>query len=291
MPTVIRTDNSTVDDVFETFIAEARTTMDDYGLVEKTFDRTTLPKNAGRAYNEPKLSRTTAARWNEGEPHPEATLTSTNLHITPYMSGLKVPITRRHMEMANENYGAKLGQAIGQALAVFKDTELITNFDTFTAELPGAGSAFTLGGARAAAARIFRGSGEPYKGNELFGILHSYQMHDLLESVGNYSSGNPTNADPGIPADLLKNYEVTRLAGITFTKDDNIAADGSDDAKGGIYARQAVRLIDFNMPDTYKEENKDTGTWIFYGDQDFGHGIYVNAWGVCILSDVTAPTS
>lgn len=288
---IIKTGNATVDDVFTTYKADIRLTMDDMGIVEKFVNRETLPKNEGTTWNRAKLSRATSYSWNEGEPHPEVSLTSSLQTITPAQNGLKVGITQRHMDMAQENLGSKIAKVIGQALSVYKDEQLISNFDSFTASLPGANTALTLGGIRAAVARIRDGSGEPYNGSSIYGILHPFQMHDVLESAGNYSSGNPQLGDSGVPDELMRKYIVANLVGVAFAQDANIATDGSDDAKGAVFAREAIDLIDFTMPDTDKEFDKDTKSWFFYGDQDFGHGVYSLTWGVEIYSDVTAPTA
>ncbi len=297
MPVVIKTNNVSVDDVFETSKASVRLTMVDSDIVAKHVDRDTLPKHSGLSYNEPKITQPEASVWNEGEPHPEATLTSSNLQITPALSGLKIIITKRHMEMASEDLGPKIGKVQGVALGQYKDKNLISLFDSFTASLPGAGSALTLGNIRAARARIRTGNsnagstGEPYNGNDFHGILHPYQMHDLLESAGGgYGSGHPT-MDQGIPGELIKKYATYELAGITFEEDANLVEDASNDTKGAVFAREAIRLVDFNMPDLDKEYDKDTGSWIFYADQDFGSGLYSLVWGTEIYSDITVPTA
>lgn len=297
MAVVIKTNNATVDDVFETFKASTRMTMVDSDIVARHVDRTTLPKNAGTSWNEPKLSQPDASAWNEGEPHPEASLTSSNLQITPGLSGLKILITKRHMEMANESLGNKIGQVEGKALGKYKDRNLISLFDSFTASIPGAGSALTMGNFRAARARVRTGNsnggsqGEPYGGNDYHAILHPYQMHDLLESIGNYSSNNPTNAEQGVPGELIRKYAIYNIIGVEVEEDANLDEDSSNDTKGALFAREAIRLVDFNTPDFDKEYDKDTGTWIFYGDQDFGSGLYSLVWGTELYSDITVPSA
>lgn len=292
MPLTIKTNNTSVDDVFATYKAEIRLTMIEEDVTSRHVDRTTLPKNSGTSWNEAKITQPDAAAWNEGEPHPEATMTSTNLQITPAMSGLKLVITRRHMEMAQEDLGAKIAQVIGKALANYKDDQLVTDFDSGAISIPGAGNALSMGVIRAGLSRIRNGngSGEPYTGSDFHCVLHPYALHDILESIGNYTSGNPQNTEPGMPQDLLKKYAIYNILGVQFEQDSNITVDGSDDAKSGLFAREAIRLVDFNMPDTDKEFDKDTKTWAFFGDQDFGHGVYNTSWLVELYSDVLAPT-
>lgn len=292
MPLVIKTNNASIDDVFETSIAEIRLTMDDFDIIAPLVDRTTMQKNSGLTYNEPKLSRVTAARMNEGEPHFEQTMTSSNLQVTPSLSGLKLIITKRHTEMATENLGTKIAQAQSQALGVYKDVQLATNFDLFTAELPGAGSALSFGNFRAGRARIRNGNttGEPYKGKSIRSILHPYQYLDLLDSINNLNSGSLVTADVGVPAELVKNYNVSNIVGVSVVEDANLSVDASDDTHGSMFAMEAIRLVDFDMPELDKEIDKDTLSWIFYAHQDFGHTIYQLGWGADIYSDVTAPT-
>jgi hypothetical protein len=292
MALTIKTTNATIDDVFTTYKAAVRMTMVEGDITARHVDRTTLPNHEGLTWNEAKITQPDAGAWQEGEPHPETTMTSTVLQITPAQSGLKVLVTSRHLNMAPAELGGKIAKVIGVALDNYKDDQLVLDFDSGAISIPGAGSAFSAGVARAARARIRHGNaGEPYHGNDFHGVLQPYTMHDLMESMGGYSSGNPTNTDPGLTQDILKKYAVYEWFGIQFEEDSNITTDASDDAKSAIFAREALRLVDFAAPKTDKEYIKDTGVHVFYGDQDFGHGVYYTNWLAEIYADVLAPTS
>lgn len=170
---VIRTNNTTIDDVFRTYKSKIRMTMVEEDVTSKHVDRTTLPTGEGLTWNEAKITQPDAGAWNEGEPHPEATMTSTNLQITPAQSGLKIIITKRHQRMAQEDLANKISKVIGSALANYKDDQLITDFSSGAIALPGAGSALTMGIIRACLARVRHGNGgEPYHGSDLHGIVH-----------------------------------------------------------------------------------------------------------------------
>jgi hypothetical protein len=288
---VIKTGNSTLDNVFPTIISEIRWTMQVDGIVEKLVDRATMKENTGTAYLEAKLAASTAYDLDEGEPFPDQVLTDTSFTVTPAEVGLKLAITSRHLKMATRNMWADLSKSAARAMAKKKDEKLISNFDNFSTSNPGAGNALTAGGFRAYSAVVRTGGNVEPAGNQpIYAVLHPYQADDLMLSImGGFSSGNAV-ADTGISAEVLRNYFVTKVFGVEVYWDQNIAIDSSDDCKGAIFAKEALKLVDFQTPETRSKEDFDTRSMILYAWADYGYAEWLDGWGYEVYSDILAPT-
>jgi len=185
---------------------------------------------------------------------------------------------------------AKLGALAQNAMQRKKDEDGLTILDGFSTSLCGAGSTLTSGHIGAASARVTGNSTEPGK-PPIYGVLHSYQLKDIedeiVAGVGTY------NIPEGLTARVLQDGWSGKLHNVQMFMDNNISIDSSDDAKGGVFAKEAIVLVQGRAPRavSVRDESLGAGATKVYMYDEYAYGERVDSWGCEVLSDATAPTS
>ena len=83
------------------------------------------------------------------------------------------------------------------------------------------------------------------------------------------------------------------IAGAQLYPDGNITIDGSTDAKGGVFAQEALIIVQGRAPRMVAVRAEDIGggaTKVYHYDE-YAYGERQDKWGVELYSDATAPTS
>jgi hypothetical protein len=83
------------------------------------------------------------------------------------------------------------------------------------------------------------------------------------------------------------------IAGAQLYPDGNITIDSGTDAKGGVFAQEALVLVQGRAPRLHTEWTPKIGggaTRVYHFDE-YEYGERLDTWGVEIYSDATAPTS
>jgi len=83
------------------------------------------------------------------------------------------------------------------------------------------------------------------------------------------------------------------IAGAQIYPDGNITIDSDADGKGGVFAQEALVLVQGRAPRMVAERAEEIGggaTKIYHYDE-YAYGERLDTWGVEIYSDCTAPTS
>ena len=123
-------------------------------------------------------------------------------------------------------------------------------------------------------------------------VLHGYQLKDiedeLLSGIGTYILGE------GETARVFKQGFKGMCRGAQVYEAGNISIDSSDDAKGGVFARDALVLVQGKVPwaKTIRNEKLGGGATevLHYDEYAYGERSSGN-WGFELYSDATAPTS
>ena len=119
-------------------------------------------------------------------------------------------------------------------------------------------------------------------------MLHPYQAHDLaadLAPVGTYP------VPSGISQTVLENHWVGRAFGVDLFQAGNLPVDGEDDAKGGVFSREALVLVIFKDWAVERERDASLRAWELNVVADYGYAEYQDAWGVEMYFDAAAPSS
>lgn len=278
-------------DSLPTVIASARLVREQEGVMPQLVDKVTLGEGVGLSWNEISLAQLTAQSITETtELDNPQQLDDTLLTVTPTVVGIETVITDRVAARISKNVYAKLGSLAQNAVQRKKDEDGLSMLDSFSTSIGGAGTTLTSGHIGAAMAQIQGNSTEPGKA-PFRCVLHPYQAHDIedeiVAGVGTYPVGE------GLTARVFSEGFSGMIAGAQVYLDGNISADSSDDAKGGVFAQEALVLVQGRAPRAVavRAENIGGGATKMYFYDEYAYGERQDAWGCEIYSDATAPTS
>ncbi len=281
------TTSASIGDVVDTVIAEARRTQLHRTVMEPVVRTYRVARGEGDQLEIPKFGTVTASALTEGVDmaNPQ-TLTTTKLVISPAEVGAQIVVTDRALRTATEDMARAAGRVLGDAIAKKLDQDLLGLLDGFGTSLGGAGVNVTMGHLRAAVSRL-HGAGEPAPG-PFQAVLHPYQAHDLAADI------SPTGTYPvpsGISQTVLENHWVARAFGVDVFQAGNLSVDASDDAKGGVFSKEAIVLVIFKNWAVERERDASLRAWELNVVADYGFGEYEDSWGVEVYFDAAAPSS
>ena len=271
---------------------EARTVREYEGVMPQLVDKKTLGEGIGLDWNEITYAALTAQAVTETtELDNPQQISDTLLTITPTVVGIETLITDRVMKRISKNGLSQIGKLAQAAIQRKKDEDGLVVLDGATTSLCGAGSTLTSGHISAAKNRISSNTTEP--GNPPYRcVLHGYQIKDisdeLIAGVGTY------NISDGLTARVFTEGFSGMVGGAQVYEDGNVTIDSAADAKGGVFAREGIVMVQGRTPWILTKERPEIGggaTSVYhydeyaYGERSSGNWLYE------IYSDATAPTS
>jgi len=272
--------------------ASARNVREYEGVMPQLVDKVTLGAGVGLSWNEVSYDQLVASAITEStrSSNPQQ-IVDTLLTITPTVSQISTMISDRVAERISKKGFAKLGGLAMNAVQRKKDEDGLTTLDGATTSLSGAGTTLTSGVIASASYRITSNTVEPGH-DPIRTVLHGFQLKDIHDEitagVGTYPVGE------GLTARVFAEKFRGMLAGSQVYEDGNVAIDGSDDAKGGVFAQEGIVLVQGRMPKVVPVRREEVGggsTEVFvrdeyaYGERSAGN------WLFEIYSDALAPTS
>jgi len=272
-------------------LASARIVRENEGVMPQLVDKVTLAEGTGLAWNEVKFDQLTAQDITETTTldNPQQ-LSDSLLTITPSVAGIETVITDRVAARISKNAYAKIGSLAQNAIQRKKDEDGLTVLDGFSLEYCGAGNVLYPGHIAAAMAVIQGNETEPAK-PPFRCVLHPYQIKDIeddiVASVGTYPIAE------GLTARVFTEGFRGMIAGAQLYPDGNISIDDDDDAKGGVFAQEAIILVQGRAPRmvAVRDEALGGGATKVYHYDEYAYGERLDTWGGEIYSDATAPTS
>jgi len=279
-------------DSLDTVVASARQIREFEGVMPNLVDKITLAEGTGLSWREVSMDALTAQTVTETTvlDNPQQ-MSDSLMTITPTVTGIQTLITDRVASRLNPKAYAQLGSLAQNAIQRKKDEDGLTVLDGATTSLPGAGNTLTSGHIASAVYRISSNTTEP--GNPPYRcVLHGFQLKDIfdeiVQGIGTY------NVPEGLTARVFAEGFRGQIANAQLYEDGNISIDGNDDAKGGVFAQEAIILVQGRAPRTATVRREDIGggaTVLYlydeyaYGERSSGNWLYE------IMSDATAPTS
>lgn len=271
------TTSSTLDDLFANIIAQARFTAEEQSLMMGLVTQYEIGSQAGKTIQVPKYPAITAADLTEGTDMSSTTVSTSSVAITVGEVGAQVLLTDL-AAMGAGNPADELGTVLGNAIATKMDTDLIALFDGFSASIGAAGAEITVADIFKAAATL--------RANKVTGVInavvHPYQAYALKANLTN-TFANPNGGD--LQNEAMRNGYVGTIAGVNIYESANVTIDGSDDAKGAVFAPEALAIAmkrDFQI-----EPERDASNRAFELNATavYGVGELDDSYGVEILSD------
>ena len=267
-------------DSLPTVIAAARIVREQEGVMPQLVEKQTLGEGVGLNWNEVKFDKLTAQDITETtELDNPQQLSDSLFTVTPTVTGIETVITDRVAARISKNAYAKIGSLAQNAIQRKKDEDGITMLDSFSNSYCGAGSTLTSGHISAAMGLITGNATEP--GNPPYRcVLHPYQIHDIEDElragVGTYI------VTEGMSARVFSEGFAGAIAGAQVYRDGNITVDSSDDMKGGVFAQEALVLVQGRAPRmvAVRAENIGGGATKVYHYDEYAYGERQDTWGV-----------
>ena len=285
------TTTGSLTDSLPTMIASARQVREFEGVMPQLCDKVTLAEGTGTGWNEVKFEKLTAQDITETtELDNPQQVSDSLLTITPTVAGIETVITDRVAARISKVAYAKIGSLAQNAIQRKKDEDGLTVLDGFSNSYCGAGSTLTSGHISAGMALITGNATEAAK-PPFRCVLHPYQVKDIedeiVAGVGTYP------IEEGLTARVFTEGFPGMIAGAQLYPDGNITIITGDDAKGGVFAQEAIVLVQGRAPRMVpvRAENIGGGATKVYHYDEYAYGERLDTWGVEIISDATAPTS
>jgi len=282
-------------DSLDTVVASARQVREYEGVMPNLVDKVTLSEGTGTSWREISMAALSAQNITETTTldNPQQ-MSDTVFSITPTVTGIQTLVTDRVASRINSQSYAQLGSLAQQAIQRKKDEDGLTVLDGATTILSGAGTTLASGVIAAAAYRISSNATEP--GNPPYRcVLHGFQIKDLYDEltahIGTAAAGE-TSA--GLTARVFEEGFRGKIAGVEVYEDGNITIDGSDDAKGGVFAQEAIVMVQGRAPRTATVRREDIGggATVVYLYDEYAYGERSSGnWLFEIYSDASVPTS
>jgi N4-gp56 family major capsid protein len=228
------TTSTTLDDLFANIIAAARFTAEEESLMMGLVTMYNIGDEAGKTIQVPKYPAVTAADLTEGTDMSSSTVSTSSVSITVGEVGAQVVLTDV-AAMGSGNPAEELGTVLGNSIATKIDTDLIALFDGFSTALGGAGTEITVADIFKAAATLRNNKAQ----GDIFAVVHPFQAYQLKANLTN-TFANPNGGDAQNTA--MVNSYVGTIAGVDIYESSNITVDGSDDAKGAVFSREALAI-------------------------------------------------
>ena len=281
-------------DSLDTVVASARQIREYEGVMPNLVDKVTLSEGTGTSWREISMAALNAQNITETTTldNPQQ-MSDTVFSITPSVTGIQTLVTDRVASRINSQAYAQLGSLAQNAIQRKKDEDGLTVLDGATTFLSGAGTTLASGVIAAAAYRISSNATEP--GNPPYRcVLHGFQIKDLYDELtAGVDTANRADIS-GITARVFEEGFRGKIAGVEVFEDGNITIDSSDDAKGGVFAQEAIVMVQGRAPRTATVRREDIGggaTVVYlYDEYAYGERSAGN-WLFEVYSDATAPTS
>lgn len=236
------TTSSTLDDLFANIILQARFTAEEESLLLGLVTRYDIGSVAGKTVQVPKYPAIAAADLTEGTDMTATQVSTSSVTIDVAEVGAQVVLTDMAAFGAG-NPAQELGTVLGNAIATKMDKDLIALFDGFSTSFGSAGTEITVADLFKAAATLRANKAT----GQLSAVVHPYHAYQLKANLTN-TFANPNGGDAQNAA--MANGFVGSIAGINIYESANITIDANGDAKGAVFAPEALAMAmkrDFNI--------------------------------------------
>ena len=281
-------------DSLDTVVASARQVREQEGVMPNLVDKVTLEEGTGTSWREISMAQLTAQAITETTrlDNPQQ-MSDTAFAITPTVVGIQPLITDRVAARVNKKSYAQLGSLAQNSIQRKKDEDGLAAIDGATTQLNTANSALASGFIAAAVYQISSNATEP--GNPPYrAVFHGFSLKDIWDEL-TAAVDTASRADiSGITARVFTEGLRGKIAGCEIYEDGNLTIDSAGDAKGGVFAQEAIVLVQGRSPRTatIRREDIGGGATVMYLYDEYAYGeCSAGNWLFEVIADATAPTS
>jgi hypothetical protein len=207
--------------------------------------------------------------------------------LTPSEAGGQYFLTDTRVESDPFAVQEDAARDMGQAMSSKMDVDMISLFSTFTGGTVGAaGTVITWGHLLAAEAQLVaKFAPYPY-----FCVLHPYQWQ-VLAKAASVASTVATNAAPSLLEEVNKMFFVKQVGGIMIFTSANVSIDGSNDAHGGMWSRDALAMDIRRAPRIAPQRDESRRGTELNLSTVYAKGLWRPTFGVDMFFDAAVPTN
>jgi hypothetical protein len=217
-------------------------------------------------------------------------LSTNTLQLTPAEHGMIVTISNRlKRRQGDSSVVGVAGRQIGGSLRRRQASDVIALYDGFSKSVVGATNTLDITHFRGSVAYLLTDNDTAYgpAPMPLQAALHIEQISDIIADI---SDPGTTEARTGLSAEMLQRWwrGSDRLYGIPIYHSGNITLDSGDDAKGGIFASEALFMVVANDADVTEEDDNSLRATEYGIFQEWAEGERADSHGVEVFSDAAA---
>jgi len=225
-------------------------------------------------------------------------ITDTSMTITPAEFGAQVVLSDLMMMTVRDEFFRVAGRVLADSFIRQQEQVLCDDFDNYAVALGSAGTALTVGHAMAGNAAIkynppadgTAGRGGEPAPDPTYLIHTPAGLHSLAKNMA--GGIGATGATQNAPNLSKGSFELVSVPGMTIKSSIDINKDSSDDAKGGLFSKEAQILVELGGgPGVEKERDASLRGWELNFVGRWARGEYLDLWGREMNFDSARPTS
>ena len=220
-------------------------------------------------------------------------LSTNTLQLTPAEHGMIVTISNRlKRRQGDSSVVGVAGRQIGGSLRRRQASDVIALYDGFSKSVVGASTPLDITHFRGAVAYLLTDNDTAYgpAPMPLQAALHIEQISDIILDISDPGTGGSDAARSGLSAEMLQRWwrGSDRLYGIPIYHSGNISPDSAGDAKGAIFASEALYMVVANDADVTEEDDNSLRATEYGIFQEWAEGERADSHGVEVFSDAAA---
>jgi hypothetical protein len=272
-----------INTIFEASILVARDNNVMTGLVRTFNDREGLAVRQNSQYGGLTVNSITETDDMTGQAFTPSSIAT----LTPAEAGGQYFLTDNRVKSDPFAVRNDAASDMGLAMATKIETDLLGVIASFTGGTVGtAGSTITWGHIFAMEAQL-KAKKAPYP---YFMVMHPYQWQPLAKAAS-VASSSATNAAASLLEEVNSMFFVKQVGGVFLFTSSNLTIDGSDDAKPGMWSRDAIAFDVRTAPYIEPERDASRRGWELNLSATYAKGVWRPTFGVQGIFDCTAPTS
>ena len=218
-------------------------------------------------------------------------LATNTLQLTPAEHGILVTLSNRLIRRQGDSSVVTVaGRQIGASLRRRMAKDVIALYDGFSKSIVGAGSAMDITHFRGAAAYLMTDNNSSFgpAPMPLHAALHIEQISDIISDLSD--PGTVVSSRFGLSAELTTRWMrgSDKLYGIPIFHSGNISIDSGNDAKGAIFASEALYMVIADDADVTEEDDNSLRAREYGIFQEWAEGERADPHGVEVVSDAEA---